>query len=126
MREKLLSGQPTLGAFLGLGSPSVAELMACCGYDWLLVETEHNAGDDACVEHMLRAMNGSRTIPLVRPSSGDPLTIMKMLDRGAMGLVIPMVRTAKEAEAIVRATRYPPFRNSRIRAAAGISIYSPI
>ena len=108
VREKILAGKPALGALLGLGSPHVAELMARAGYDWLVFETEHNAVDFARVEHMLMAISGTETIGLMRPPSGDPLVIQKALDMGAMGLLVPMVRTAEEADAIVRATRYPP------------------
>ena len=54
------------------------------------------------------AMNGSETIPIARVLSADPVTIQKALDIGAMGILVPMVRTMAEAEAIVSATRYPP------------------
>lgn len=108
VRQKLQAGEPTIGALLGLGSPNVAELMAQAGYDWLVVETEHSALDSAQIEHMLMAMNGSETIPIARVPSADPVTIQKALDIGAMGILVPMVRTASEAEAIVSATRYPP------------------
>ena len=51
---------------MGLGSPNLAELLAHAGYDWLVIETEHNALDTAQIEHMLMAMNGTETIPIVR------------------------------------------------------------
>ena len=108
VREKLRVGQPTLGALVGLGSPHATELMAHAGYDWLVLETEHNSVGPAQLERMLMAISGTETIPLVRPLSGDPLEIQKVLDLGAMGVFVPMVRTAEQAEAIVRATRYPP------------------
>ena len=108
VREKVRNGQPTLGCFLGMGSPAIAELLAHAGCEWLLIEMEHNGLDMAEVEHMLRAMNGSETIPLVRIPSADPVFIQRALDIGAMGITVPMVRTAAEAQAIVRASRYPP------------------
>ena len=108
VRERLLSGGSAIGCFMGLGSPNVAELMAQAGFDWLLVETEHNALDSAEIQHMLMAMNGTETIPMVRVPSASPVFIQRALDIGAMGLVVPMVRTADEARAIVSATRYPP------------------
>ncbi len=108
VREKLRSGEPTLGALLGLGSPNVAEMMAHAGYDWLAIETEHNPVDMAQVEHMLMALNGTDTIPIVRVPSAEPTFIQRVLDVGSMGILVPMVKTAAEAEAIVSATRYPP------------------
>jgi 2-keto-3-deoxy-L-rhamnonate aldolase RhmA len=108
VREKMRSGQATIGCFLGLGSPNVAELLAHAGYDWLIVETEHNGLDSAEIQHMLMALNGAETIPLVRIPSSNPVFIQRALDMGAMGVVVPMVRTAAEAQAIVSASRYPP------------------
>ena len=108
VREKLHAGQPTLGCFLGMGSPTVAELLAHAGYDWLLIETEHSALDLAEVQHMLMAMNGTDTIPIVRVPSADPVFIQRALDAGGMGVLVPMIKTAAEAQAVVSATRYPP------------------
>ena len=109
VRQKLKAGKPTIGCFLGLGSPSVAELMAHAGFDWLVIETEHNGLDSAEIEHMLRAIDGTDTVPLVRVPSPSPVFIQRALDMGAMGIVVPNVRTAAEAEAIVRVTRFPPY-----------------
>lgn len=108
VREKLRSGKPVIGCFMGLGSPTVAEMLAHAGFDFLVVETEHNALDSAEIQEMLMAMNGTDTIPLVRIASANPVFIQRALDIGGLGIVVPLVRTAAEAEAIVRATRYPP------------------
>lgn len=108
VRERLRAGQPMIGCTMGLGSPTVAELLARVGYHWLTIEMEHNALDSAQVQHMLMAMNGTETIPIVRVPSSDPVFIQRALDTGAMGILVPMVRTADEARAIVSATRYPP------------------
>ena len=108
VRKKIRSGQPTIGCFMGLGSPNLAELLAHAGYDWLVIETEHNALDSAQIEHMLMAMNGTETIPIVRIPSANPVFIQRALDIGGMGVLVPMVKTADEAQAIVDATRYPP------------------
>ena len=108
VREKAVGGKATFGCFLGMGSPTVAELLAHAGCEWLLIEMEHNGLDMAEVEHILMAMNGADTIPLVRIPSADPVFIQRSLDIGGMGIAVPMVKTVAEAEAIVRATRYPP------------------
>ena len=108
VRERLLAGKPTAGCFTGLGSPLVAELLAHAGYDWLSIEMEHNGLDMAGVQQMLMAMSGTDSIPIARIPSSAPVYIQRALDIGAMGILVPMVRSAAEAEAIVRATRYPP------------------
>ena len=106
--EDLRAGKPSIGCFMGLQSPNIAEMLAHAGYDWLVIETEHNALDTAQVEHMLMAINGTETVPIVRIPSASPVFIQRALDIGAMGIVVPSVRNAEEAKAIVAATRYPP------------------
>ncbi len=101
-------GKPAIGSFLGLGSPSVAEMMARAGMDWLVIETEHNALDSAEIQHMLMAMNGSDAVPIVRVPNTNQVYIQRALDMGAMGVLVPGVRTADEARAIVSYTRFPP------------------
>jgi 2-keto-3-deoxy-L-rhamnonate aldolase RhmA len=108
VREKLKAGQSSLGCFLGLGSPNVAELMSHAGFDWLVIETEHSALDSIQIERMLMAVNGAETVPLVRLPSSDVVYIQRSLDIGGMGIVVPLVKTVEEAQTIVRATRYPP------------------
>ena len=108
VRQKVIAGETAVGCFLGLGSPSVTELLAYSGYEWLLVETEHNALDSAQVERMLMAIDGSGALPMVRVPPSDLFAIQKALDIGAMGIIVPMVKTVEEAEAVVAATRYPP------------------
>ena len=108
VKERLARGEATLGCFLGLGSPTLAELFAQAGFDWLVIETEHNALDTAEIQTMLMAINGTDAVPLVRVPKLDHVAIQRALDVGAMGVVVPLVRSAAEVEAVVRATRYPP------------------
>ncbi len=108
VRQKIRSGQNAFGCFMGMGSTMVAELMGHAGCEWLVVEMEHNGIDMAEVEQILMAMNGSDTVPMVRIPSADPVFIQRSLDIGGLGIAVPMVKTAAEAEAIVRASRYPP------------------
>ena len=108
VRQKILAGQATLGSFIGLGSANVAELLAHAGFDWLVIETEHNGLDSAEVEHLLMAMSSAEVTPIVRIPSANPVYIQRALDMGGMGILVPLVRSAEETRAIVAATRYPP------------------
>ena len=108
VREKLLAGDASVGCFLGLGSPTVAELIAQAGFDWLMIETEHNAVDWQDVQHMLMAVSGTNAVPMVRLPSADPTHVQRALDIGASGIMVPMIRSAEEARSVVAATRYPP------------------
>ncbi len=93
---------------MGMGSPLIAELLAHAGYDWLSIEMEHNGLDFAGVQQMLMAMSSTDCIPIARIPSSEPTYIQRALDIGAMGILVPMVRSAAEAESIVAMTRYPP------------------
>jgi 2-keto-3-deoxy-L-rhamnonate aldolase RhmA len=108
VKKKLLNGEPTLGVFMGMESTTVAELLVHAGYDWIVVETEHNGVDWADVKQILMAMSSGEAIPIIRVPSSKQVHIQRALDLGGMGVLVPMVRTAEEVENIVRATRYPP------------------
>lgn len=97
-----------LGTWLSLGSPVVAELAALCGFDWVLLDLEHGCAAEAALPEQLRALRGSATRGVVRVGAPQPDLIARVLDWGAHGLMVPHVSTAAEAEAIVRAMRYPP------------------
>ena len=68
VREQRRQGRPTIGSFLGFGSPMVAEQMAHCGFDFIVIETEHNAIDMAQVQQMLMAMNGTNPQQMPDPA----------------------------------------------------------
>ena len=108
VREKVKAGKPSIGAFLGLGSPNAAGLMANAGFDWIVIETEHNGLDSAEIEHMLMAVAGTDAVPIVRVPSSNHIYIQRALDMGAMGVLVPMVKSVDEARGVVSATRYPP------------------
>ena len=108
VRQRLRNGQATIGCFLGLGSPSVAELLAHAGFDWLIVETEHNAVDIAQVEHMLMAINGTDTIRwyACRRATQSPSNALSTLAHSASSS--PSSRPPTRRPRSSAATRYPP------------------
>jgi 4-hydroxy-2-oxoheptanedioate aldolase len=93
---------------MSLGSPAVAELLGHAGFEWLVIETEHSALDAAEIQEMVRAVETTAAVPIVRIPSIDEVAIQRALDIGARGIVVPLVRNAEEATKIVGATRYPP------------------
>lgn len=108
VREKVKNRELTYGCFTGFGSPNVVEMLAHVGFDWLIIETEHSSPEAPQIEHMLMAANATDVVAIVRLLSQNRDHIQKTLDIGAQGILVPMVRTAEEARAIVRATRFPP------------------
>ena len=124
VRQLVKGGKPAIGCFLGLGSPAVAELMGLGGMDWLVIETEHNGLDSAEVQHMLMAIGNTDAVPIVRVPNRDQVYIQRALDMGAMGILVPGVRTAEEARAIVSYTRFPPVGVRSWGAAQGVGIHA--
>ncbi len=108
IRETLLAGKPSIGSWLNLASPLAAEVMAAAGYQWLAVDAEHTYYDMELIAHTIRAIEARGAIPLVRSWDHDPVTIARLLDAGAWGLVFPHISTPQQAEAVARAMRYPP------------------
>ncbi|MCH2520447.1 MAG: aldolase/citrate lyase family protein [Dehalococcoidia bacterium] len=106
--EAWKSGKSTVGAWLSIPDGHSAEVMAHVGFDWLCVDMQHGAIDYADSIEMFRAISTTATTPFVRVPWNDPATIMKALDAGAYGVVVPLVNNREEAERAVWASKYPP------------------
>jgi 2-dehydro-3-deoxyglucarate aldolase len=108
LKEKLKKGEAVIGTFVLIGHPDVAEWLSRVGYDWLLLDTEHSPTGYETLQRMMQAMNGSNCVPIVRPQWNDPVTIKRVLDIGAYGVLIPWVNSKEDAENAVRYCKYPP------------------
>jgi 2-keto-3-deoxy-L-rhamnonate aldolase RhmA len=100
--------ETSIGTWLSVGSPVVAEVAALCGFDWVLLDLEHGSAPEAAIPDQLRALRGSLTKGIVRVGAPHPDLIARVLDWGANGIMVPHVNTVAEAEAVVRAAHYPP------------------
>jgi 4-hydroxy-2-oxoheptanedioate aldolase len=108
LRDRWLAGESTFGAWCTIPSPWTAEIAARSGHDWVCIDTQHGLiGYDAMLP-MLQAIAAGGVPSFVRVPWNEPGTIMKALDAGAGGVIVPMVNSAEEATAAVRACRYPP------------------
>jgi len=106
-RDRLRSRQPLLGTMVTLGDPAVVEILAALGFDWLFIDGEHGPYDTGDLLALLRAAGGR--IPCVaRVAAAEEARIKRVLDLGADGVIVPMVNTAEQAAAVVRAARYAP------------------
>ena len=106
-KQALQSGRTQIGLWMGTADPSVAELLANTGFDWLLIDAEHSPNDPRSVLPLLQAMAPYPVHPIVRPVQGAPELIKQYLDIGAQTLLLPMIETAADAVRVVAATRYP-------------------
>ncbi|OCW55969.1 aldolase/citrate lyase family protein [Hoeflea olei] len=107
-KHAIAEGRQQIGLWVTLPSGFTAEALATCGYDWLLLDTEHSVGDPMTVFEQLQAVAPHPVSAVVRPVSNDIAVIKRLLDAGAQTLLIPYVQNAAEARAAVEAMRYGP------------------
>lgn len=107
-REAPDGGRPLVGMWVCSGSPLVAEICAGAGLDWVVVDMEHAPNGLESVLAQLQAMAAYPVTPVVRVPTGDVVVIKQVLDLGAQNLLVPMVSSAEQAQAVVDAVRYPP------------------
>ena len=108
LKHDLAAGKVCIGATITMNSPIVAEIMSHVGLDWLWFETEHTALSLDNVITMLHATNGSDVSTMIRVPWNDKTMIKRALDTGPDGIIVPLVNSREEAEAAVRAIKYPP------------------
>ena len=107
-KAKWRRGEVTHGAWLSIPSAFSAETVAHAGFDWVCIDMQHGVIDYQVAATMLLALSTGECTPIVRVPWNEPGIIGKMLDAGAMGIIIPMVNSVEEARAAVSACRYAP------------------
>ena len=117
-KAALAEGRQQIGLWCSMPGSGHAEALAGCGFDWIIIDTEHTAVDHATVQAMLQATEPYPTHFGVRPGWNDPVEIKRLLDIGAQTIVVPYVQDAEEAARAVAAVRYPPHG---IRGVSGIT-----
>jgi 4-hydroxy-2-oxoheptanedioate aldolase len=107
-KAALRDRRPMIGLWLAMADAYAAELAGYAGFDWLVVDGEHGPNDLRSIMAQLQALQASPSEVVVRLPVGETWMIKQALDIGARSLLIPMVDSAEQAEALVRAVRYPP------------------
>lgn len=107
-KQAIANGELQLGCWLALADPYVAEISAGAGFDWVLVDGEHAPNDLRSIAAHLQVIAGQPSHAVVRPPMSEPWLIKQLLDVGAQSLILPMVESGEQAQAIVDAVAYPP------------------
>ncbi len=108
LKERMGKGELTIGSWLSFQFLPLTEMLARREFDWLVIDLEHTTIDLLEVMQMMMVIEGAGLAPLVRVGANDPLTIKRVMDAGAHGVLVPNVRSAAEARAAVDAVYYPP------------------
>lgn len=107
-RARVLAREWLCGSFMNLGSPVTVEIAGLVGFDWLLIDHEHAPGGEDTMFAQLQAAAATPAFPVVRIAANETPRFKRALDQGALGVMVPFVSTAQEAQAAVSAMRYPP------------------
>ncbi|MCV7223441.1 HpcH/HpaI aldolase family protein [Mycolicibacterium elephantis] len=112
-------------ALLNARTPDVPAIAAACGYDAVYVDLEHTSCSLETAQMLCVAALGAGIPALVRVPSHDPSVIARVLDGGAVGVIVPHVNSSQEAQAIVDAARFPPVGHRSISGPNAVSGYAP-
>jgi 4-hydroxy-2-oxoheptanedioate aldolase len=116
-KRALASGATQIGLWSNLADSTSAEIIGGSGFDWILLDMEHGPNEiPALIRQMQAIAAAGPSSVVVRVPWNDAVVIKRVLDAGALTVLVPMVQDAEEARRAVAATRYPP---AGIRGAAG-------
>lgn len=110
-RRQLMEGKPSIGIFLSANSPLVAEIVGKTGLAWVCVDMQHGEANLGSLSPLLAAISATPAMPYARVAYNDFMEIGRALDLGAYGIIVPLVNNAAEAQAAVRAAKYPTLGN---------------
>jgi 2-keto-3-deoxy-L-rhamnonate aldolase RhmA len=107
-KRSLLQGKAVIGPFVFLSDPAVVEMAGLAGFDFVVIDMEHTAHGLAEVQHLVRAAETAAVTPIVRVPAADEKLIVRVLEAGAQGVMVPLLETVEDAARSARAVRYPP------------------
>jgi 4-hydroxy-2-oxoheptanedioate aldolase len=108
LKARIARKQTLYGIFVMVPSPAIVEMCGYNGFDYVILDAEHGAAGTETLEHQLRAADASGIPAIVRVGSRAPDQILRVLDAGACGILVPHVISAQDTDAIVRAAHFPP------------------
>lgn len=108
LKKRIKQGEAVNGCWLNLGSPVTAEIVGLAGFDWVLIDLEHGAGEEKDVLMQMQALEHTPAAAIVRVESTERQRIHRVLDAGAEGVMCPRVNDIDEARMVVSGLRYPP------------------
>lgn len=108
LKEKLAQGKQPLGTFVGTASPAVVECLGCAGLDFVILDNEHSPVEAETTAAMVRAAELRNVTPLARVREISRPAILKLLDVGVQGLIVPDVRGTEDVRRVVDYAKYAP------------------
>ena len=107
-KEKIKAGKPAYGVFVPMWCPSIVEIIGHIGFDFVILDTEHGPMAAESCEHMVRAADGVNITPIIRVAMNIRQNILRYLDIGALGVMMPQINSKAEVETVIESVKYPP------------------
>lgn len=108
LRRSLRGGEPTVGSWMQIASPDIAEILASAGFDWIAVDMEHGAVSRNQLPDLFRAIELHGALPFARVAEPNGILCQQALDSGAAGVVIPRIESEAQLSEIVAGCQWPP------------------
>lgn len=108
LKQKIQAGNYTLGTFIEIGNMNALEALHNTGLDFIVIDAEHGHFDTETISDLIRAAEQTGLTPLVRIGEISRAEIQRVLDAGAMGLIMPGLKTVQEIRELVQLAKYPP------------------
>ena len=108
LKSRLAAGEALLGAWCAIPSALTTEALGRAGFDWVLIDMQHGCMDYETALDMIRAADLGGATPIVRTPWNEPGIIGRVLDAGALGVLVPMIQTQADAKRAADACLYPP------------------
>jgi len=108
LKERIIAGETVHGSWVNLGSIVSAEIIGNSGFDWVLIDLEHGAGNDGIMYQQLQALESTPATPLVRIDELSRPRAQRILDAGATGIMFPRIDSTDEAKLAASMLYYPP------------------
>ncbi len=107
LKTKLKNHELTVGTWISLAHPAIAEIMVKAGFDWVVVDLEHSVITLREAEELIRVIDLGGSVPLVRLSTNDPVQAKRVMDAGAHGIIVPMINSKEDVAKAVASIHYP-------------------
>ena len=108
LKTKLSNNELTIGSWITIGHTNVAEIMANAGFEWLVIDMEHTSIDFTTAQNIISTIQANGAKALVRVGKNEEVIIKKVLDSGADGIIVPMVKCKSDALEAIDYAKYPP------------------
>ncbi len=108
LKNKLINNELTIGSWITIGNLSIVEIMATAGFEWLCIDMEHTSIDLSMAKSLINTIQACNMKALVRVSKNEEVIIKRVMDMGADGVIIPMIKSKEDAKMAVDFVKYPP------------------